>query len=99
MQEIIRYKDNAVVDPVQDALADIKKGTPMQCRIGTGIMGMVTPCKDGITDLLDDLPVKQESGRICCTEFPTIPNKTTNDDLYSELYNQTIIDNLFPSLH
>ena len=73
----------------------------MQCRIGTGIMGMVTPCKDGITDLLDDLPVKHESGRICCTEFPAIPNKTTNkttnDDLYAELYNQTILDNLFPS--
>ena len=44
MQEIIRYKDNAVVDPVQDALDDIKKGTPMQCRIGTGI---ITLCKWG----------------------------------------------------
>ncbi len=97
MDRIMRYKDNAIVDPVQDALDDIKKSTPMQCRRGTGIMGMVTPCKDSITDLLDDLPVKQESGRICCTEFPSIPNKTTNDDLYAELYNQTIIDNLFPS--
>lgn len=92
--EIRWLANDMMADPVQDALNDIEKGTPMRVVIGTGICGYVTILETGATYLLDGLPIKFGYGRAHCAQFPPDPPFTTNDYEYAISYNQTILENI-----